>query len=170
MALFLKGDGDLETVYWVLIAVVFVISFLALIYPILPGVLFLAAGFLIYGFAFSFEPFSPLFIIIQILLFISLFVVDYAGNAYAVKKKGGSKAALWGSTIGLIAGPFVIPVAGILIGPFLGAVLAELIFHKTGFKSAVSIGIGTVLAFVGTTIIKIFTQALMIGYFYYQVL
>lgn len=144
--------------------------FFSLIYPILPGVLFLAAGFLIYGFAFSFEPFSLVFITIQVLLFISLFVVDYVGNAYAVKKKGGSKAALWGSTIGLLVGPFVIPVAGILIGPFLGAVLAELLFRKTNFKSAVSVGIGTVLAFVGTTIIKIVTQALMIGYFYYQVL
>jgi uncharacterized protein YqgC (DUF456 family) len=166
----LKGVGDLETVYWVLIAVVFVISFLALIYPILPGVLFLAAGFFIYGFAFSFEPFSPFFITIQVLLFISIFVVDYIGNAYAIKKKGGSKAALWGSTIGLIAGPFIIPVAGILIGPFLGAVLAELLFHKKGLKPAVSIGIGTVLAFVGTTIVKILTQGIMIGYFYYQVL
>lgn len=160
----------MDYLYWFLIGLAFVISFIALIYPILPGVLFLAAGFLIYGFAFSFEPFTPLFLIVQILLFISLFVVDYIGNAYAVKKKGGSKAALWGSTIGLIAGPFVIPVAGILIGPFLGAVIAELLFQRKGLKSAVSVGIGTVLAFVGTTLIKVFTQALMIGYFYYQVL
>lgn len=160
----------MDILYWIFIGIAFAISFVALFYPILPGVLFLAAGFLIYGFAFSFEPFTPLFITVQILLFLSLFVVDYVGNAYAVKKKGGSKAALWGSTIGLIAGPFIIPVAGILIGPFLGAVLAELIFQKKGFKSAVSIGIGTVLAFIGTTLVKIVTQALMIGYFYYQVL
>jgi uncharacterized protein YqgC (DUF456 family) len=161
-----------ETIYWVLIALAFVISFIALIYPILPGVIFLAAGFFIYGFAFSFDPFTPLFLTIQVLLFISLFIVDYAGNAFAIKKKGGSKAAMWGSTIGLIVGPFVIPipVANILIGPFLGAVLAELIFHRKGLKASVSIGIGTVLAFVGTTIIKLITQALMIGYFYYQVL
>jgi uncharacterized protein YqgC (DUF456 family) len=160
----------METIYWILISLSFVISFIALIYPILPGVLFLAAGFIIYGFAFSFHPFSILFVTIQVLLFISLFVVDYAGNAYAIKKRGGSKAALWGSTIGLIIGPFVIPVAGILLGPFIGAVLAELLFHKKGFKSSISIGIGTVLAFVGTTLVKVFTQALMIGYFYYQVL
>ncbi|WNB93520.1 DUF456 family protein [Bacillus sp. NEB1478] len=162
----------MDILYWILIALAFVISFIALIYPILPGVLFLAGGFLIYGFAFSFDPFTPLFIIIQVLLFISLFVIDYAGNAYAIKKKGGSKAAMWGSTIGLLVGPLVIPipVANIIIGPFLGAVLAELIFHRKGFKSSVSIGIGTVLAFVGTTVIKVITQALMIGYFYYQVL
>ncbi|MBH0160094.1 DUF456 domain-containing protein [Fictibacillus sp. 26RED30] len=160
----------MDILYWIIIGLAFAISFVALIYPILPGVLFLAAGFIIYGFAFSFEPFAPFFIIVQVLLFISLFVIDYVGNAYAVKKKGGSKAALWGSTIGLIAGPFVIPVAGILIGPFIGAVLAELLFQKKGLKAAVSIGIGTVLAFVGTTLIKVLTQAIMIGYFYFQVL
>ncbi|MBY6035480.1 DUF456 family protein [Fictibacillus nanhaiensis] len=160
----------METLYWILIGAAFVISFIALVYPILPGVLFLAAGFIIYGLAFTFKPFTLIFIAIQILLFISLFVVDYVGNALAIKRKGGSKAALWGSTIGLIAGPFVIPVAGILIGPFLGAVLTELIFHRKGFKASVSIGIGTVLAFVGTTIVKVFTQVLMIGYFFYQIL
>jgi uncharacterized protein YqgC (DUF456 family) len=162
----------METLYWVLIALAFIISFIALFYPILPGVLFLAAGFLVYGFGFNFEPFTPLFLIIQALLLISLFIIDYAGNAYAIKKKGGSKAAIWGSTIGLIIGPFVIPipVANILIGPFLGAVLAEMIFHKKGLKASIAIGIGTVLAFVGTTLIKVVTQALMIGYFYYQVL
>ncbi|MGA4719399.1 DUF456 domain-containing protein [Fictibacillus nanhaiensis] len=160
----------MDILYWIIIGLAFAISFIALVYPILPGVLFLAAGFIIYGFTFSFEPFTPLFIIVQVLLFISLFIVDYVGNAYAVKKKGGSKAALWGSTIGLIAGPFIIPVAGILIGPFIGAVLAELLFQKKGLRAAVSIGIGTVLAFVGTTLIKVITQAIMIAYFYFQVL
>ncbi|MBN3556145.1 DUF456 family protein [Fictibacillus nanhaiensis] len=160
----------MDILYWIIIGITFLVSFIALIYPILPGVLFLAAGFVIYGLAFSFEPFTPFFIIVQVLLFISLFIVDYVGNAYAVKKKGGSKAALWGSTIGLIAGPFVIPVAGILLGPFIGAVVAEMIFQRKGLKLAVSIGIGTVLAFIGTTLIKVLTQAIMIGYFYFQVL
>ncbi|ANC77880.1 DUF456 domain-containing protein [Fictibacillus phosphorivorans] len=160
----------MDILYWIIIGITFLVSFIALIYPILPGVLFLAAGFVIYGLAFSFEPFTPFFIIVQVLLFISLFIVDYVGNAYAVKKKGGSKAALWGSTIGLIVGPFVIPVAGILLGPFIGAVVAEMIFQRKGLKPAVSIGIGTVLAFVGTTLIKVLTQAIMIGYFYFQVL
>ena len=52
-----------------------------------------------------------------------LFGADMAANAFGVKKFGGTKAGVWGSTIGLIFGPFVIPVAGILIGPFLGQLL-----------------------------------------------
>jgi uncharacterized protein len=161
----------MDIVYWILIITSFVISFAALFYPVLPGALFLIAGFLIYGYAFSFDAFTPLFVSIQLTLLISLFVVDYVGNAYAIKKKGGSKAALWGSTIGLIVGPLLLPVAGILAGAFIGAMVAELLFHKEkGFKSAISIGFGTVIAFVGTTIIKAFSQALMVGYFLYRVL
>jgi uncharacterized protein len=161
----------MDALYWILITVSFVTAFVALFYPVLPGALFLIAGFLIYGFAFTFDDYTPFFITIQVILLLSLFVVDYVGNAYAIKRKGGSKAALWGSTIGLIVGPLILPVAGILLGAFLGAVLAELLFHyQKGMKSAVSIGIGTVLAFVGTTIVKAFAQILMVGYFLIRVL
>ena len=61
----------------------------------------------------------------------------HLSNLVGVKKFGGSKAGMWGSTIGLLIGPFVIPVAGILLGPFLGAVIAELVVSRSGVKQAV---------------------------------
>jgi uncharacterized protein YqgC (DUF456 family) len=162
----------MDIIYWILITVSFVLAFAALVFPILPGALFLALGFVIYGFAFNFEPFSAVFWIVQGLLFVSLFAADYAGNAYGVKRQGGSKAALWGSTIGLIAGPFLIPIpfAGILIGPFLGAALAEMIIHKKGFKKSAAVGIGSLIGFIGSSLIKAITQAIMIAYFLWAVL
>ena len=79
------------------------------------------------------------FWIIQILFVILLFGADTLSNLVGVKKFGGSKAGMWGSTIGLLIGPFVIPVAGILVGPFLGAVIAELVVSRirseTGVKN-----------------------------------
>ena len=62
------------------------------------------------------------------LFVILLFGADTLSNLVGVKKFGGSKAGMWGSTIGLLIGPFVIPVAGILIGPFLGLSLQNLSF------------------------------------------
>ncbi|WP_026676718.1 DUF456 domain-containing protein [Fictibacillus gelatini] len=160
----------MDTLYWILIALSFLLAFVALFYPILPGVLFLALGFILYGVFYSFTPFTIPFIIIQAILFISLFVVDYVSNLYGVKRKGGSKAAIWGSTIGLIVGPFVIPIAGLLVGPFLGAVLAEIIVHKKSFPEAFRVGIGSLLGFIGGTIVKIFVQLIMICYFLWVVL
>jgi len=94
---------------------------------------------------------------------------DYAANIIGVKKYGGSKAGVWGSTIGLLIGPFVIPIIGILIGPFLGAMLAELIIHRRNMKEAAQIGFGSVVGFVSSVITKGIIQVLMILYFFFVI-
>ncbi|WP_146738041.1 DUF456 domain-containing protein, partial [Bacillus tropicus] len=98
----------------------FVIAFIGLVYPVIPSVIFIVAGFLLYGFLFSFSPYSYLFWLIEAVFAAVLFAADYVSNLLGVKRYGGSRAAIWGSTIGLLIGPFVIPVAGIILGPFIG--------------------------------------------------
>ncbi|MDR6122349.1 uncharacterized protein YqgC (DUF456 family) [Bacillus sp. SLBN-46] len=155
----------MEIVYWALIAILFIVAFVGLVYPIIPSVIFLVAGFLLYGVFFSFEPFHWLFWVIQGLFVILLFVADYIANMIGIKKYGGSKAGIWGSTIGLIFGPFIIPVLGILIGPFIGAIAAELIFNKRNFMDSIKIGFGSVIGFISSVVTKTIIQAIMIGYF-----
>ena len=138
----------MEVVGWILVVACFMISFVGLVYPIIPGVLFLVGGFLLYGLFFSFSELSWWFWIIEILFVVLLFGADTLANAFGIKKFGGSNAGMWGSTIGLLFGPFVIPVAGILIGPFLGAVIAELIVEKRTFSEAVKSGIGSLVGFL----------------------
>ncbi|HWO98005.1 MAG TPA: DUF456 family protein [Bacillus sp. (in: firmicutes)] len=157
-------------VYWSIIAVLFIIAFVGLVYPIIPSVLFIAAGFILYGVFFSFEPFGFLFWSIQIVLITALFAADYLANLVGVKKFGGSKAGIWGSTIGLLVGPFVIPVAGIIIGPFIGAVLAELLFQRKPVSEAIRIGFGSLVGFFSGAVTKGFIQIIMIGYFLVVVL
>lgn len=160
----------MDMLYWVLIIAMFIISFIGLIYPIIPSVVFIIGGFVLYGFFFSFEEFGWLFWTIQILFVVLLFSADYLANMIGVQKYGGSKAGIWGSTIGLLVGPFVIPVFGILIGPFLGAVIAELLIHRKGFTESLKIGIGSVIGFISSVITKSILQAVMIAYFLYVVL
>jgi uncharacterized protein YqgC (DUF456 family) len=160
----------LEILYWTIITIFFLVAFIGLVYPIIPSVLFLAAGFLLYGVFFSFQSFSLLFWIIQGLFVVLLFGCDYIANMIGVKKYGGSKAGIWGSTIGILAGPFLIPVAGILIGPFLGAALAEMIVHRRNLKESIKIGFGSVVGFLSSVITKAVIQIGMIGYFLIDVL
>jgi uncharacterized protein len=160
----------MEIVYSSLIAILFIVAFVGLVYPIIPSVIFLIAGFLLYGVFFSFEPFHWLFWVIQGLFVILLFVADYIANMIGIKKYGGSTAGIWGSTIGLILGPFIIPVLGILIGPFIGAIAAELIFNKRNFTDSIKIGFGSVIGFISSVVTKTIIQAIMIGYFLMVVL
>ncbi|MFJ7697593.1 DUF456 domain-containing protein [Lysinibacillus fusiformis] len=156
----------MEVVGWILVVACFIISFVGLIYPIIPGVLFLVGGFLLYGLFFSFAELSWWFWAIELLFVVLLFGADTLANAFGIKKFGGSNAGMWGSTIGLLFGPFVIPVAGILIGPFLGAVIAELIVEKRTFSEAVKSGIGSLVGFLTSTIAKAVIQIVMIIVFF----
>lgn len=155
----------MNVIYWVIIGALFVVAYIGLIYPIIPSVVFIIGGFLLYGLFFTFQEFSVLFWIIQGMFVILLFIADYLTNLFSVKKYGGSKAGIWGSTIGLIAGPFVIPVAGILIGPFLGAVIAELLVNKSNWQAALRAGVGSLVGFLGSVAAKGLIQTVMIVYF-----
>ncbi len=155
---------------WIIIILLFVIAFIGLVYPIIPSVLFIVGGFLVYGFFQGFDSFSIWFWVVEALFFLLLLGADYATNLVGVKKYGGSKAAVWGSTIGLIVGPFIIPIFGIIIGPFLGAFLAELIVHKKDVKDALKSGVGSLIGFLSGVLAKGIIQAIMIIYFLIAVL
>ncbi|MGA9289459.1 MAG: DUF456 domain-containing protein [Anaerobacillus sp.] len=160
----------MEFLFWCLIIISFTVAFVGLIYPIIPAVLFIYIGFVLYGTFFQFSSMTISFWTIQILLTVLLFVADYASNLFGVKKYGGSRAAIWGSTIGLLVGPFLIPFAGILLGPFIGAIGAELIFHRKPFKESVQVGVGSLVGFLGGALMKGVLQALMITVFLIYVL
>ncbi|MFC7783270.1 MULTISPECIES: DUF456 domain-containing protein [unclassified Rossellomorea] len=156
----------MEMIYWSIIIVLMILSFVGLIYPILPSVVFLIGSFILYGVFFSFEPFSWLFWTVQVLFVILLFGADYMANLIGVKKFGGTRAGIWGSTIGLLIGPFVIPVIGILIGPFLGAIIGEWVVHRSDLKTAVKVGVGSVVGFISSVVTKGIIQIVMAIYFF----
>lgn len=160
----------MDVLYWILIGCVFIIAFIGLVYPIIPSVVFMVLGFILYGFFFSFEPLTLTFWLIQAMFTAVLFAADYVSNLIGVKRFGGSRAAILGSTIGLLIGPFVIPIAGILIGPFIGSVLAELLVHQKDVKTSVKVGLGSFIGFVSGVFAKGLIQTLMLGIFLFYVL
>jgi uncharacterized protein YqgC (DUF456 family) len=156
----------MDILYWSIIGIFFVGAFIGLIYPIIPSLLFLVLGYIAYGFFFSFGKLPVLFWVVQALFIIMLLIADYFGNLIGVKKFGGSKVAGWGSTIGLLIGPFVIPFAGIILGPFLGAIIAELLIERKSLKEAIKVGVGSVVGFLSSTVVKFIIQIIMIIHFF----
>ncbi len=168
---YLLNEGEfMEYIYWGIVIFCMAVAFVGLVYPVIPSVIFLGGSFILYGLLFSFAPFNVLFWSVQIIFILLIFGSDYLSNLIGVKKYGGSKAGIWGSTIGLIIGPFIVPIWGILIGPFLGAILAEMLVHKTNIRKAIKVGIGSVIGFISSVIVKGVIYIIMIAYFFYQVL
>jgi len=151
----------LDILAWIIVVVLFIIGMAGAVFPILPGALAIYAAFFVYGFMISFEPFGWLFWTIQTLIVAVLFLADYAVNAWGVKRYGGSRASVVGSTIGVLVGPFVIPAFGLVIGPFAGAVIGELL-AGSDLDRSVKVGWGSLVGLFTSVVVKIVLQAVMI--------
>ncbi|AMO86072.1 hypothetical protein B857_03630 [Solibacillus isronensis B3W22] len=156
----------MDIIAWTLIIALFIIAFIGLVYPIIPSVLFLLGGFIVYGLFYSFTELPWWFWLIELLFVALLFAADTVSNLIGVKKFGGSKAGMWGSTIGLLIGPFVIPFAGIIAGPFIGAIIGELIVTRSNLQQAIKVGVGSVVGFLTSVVTKGIIQVIMIVLFF----
>lgn len=149
---------------WFIIISLFLLSFVGLLYPIIPSFLFLWGGFLLYHFFIDSEQLSLLFWITMGLLTIILLVSDIVANSYFVKKFGGSKRSEQGAGIAVIVGSFIIPPFGILIIPPLTVFIIEMVQHRS-FKDAALIALSSLIGFMSGTIAKILIQLIMIIWF-----
>lgn len=147
------------------IGIIFIISgILGCVLPVIPGPPLSYAGLLLLHFTEKYS-FSNKFLIIWAVITVAVYSVDYMIPIWGTKKFGGSKRGVWGSIIGLVIGLFFFPPIGIIIGPFLGAVIGEL---SAGKDSGVALksGFGAFVGFLAGTLLKLITSGMMTWYFF----
>ena len=131
--------------------------------PILPGPITSWLGFLMLKFSTLIEI-SNLFLIITLIIALLIWVLDYFIPALGTKKFGGSKYGMIGTTLGLIIG-IISPVpGGIIIGPFLGALIGEL-FNRADSETALKAAFGSFLGFITSTFLKFVVAVIYFGLF-----
>lgn len=157
----------MEITALILAIILFIVGLIGTVLPFLPGGILIFGGMLVYGFLAGFAALDWYFFMIQAIALLILFLVDYLASAAGTKRFGGSKQAAWGAVIGTILGIFFVPL-GIIIGPFLGAFAAE-IFRGADVNKALRVGFGTIVGFLGGTVIKIGIEILMIAYFFLRI-
>lgn len=158
----------LELLFWVIIILLFIVSFVGIVFPIIPSVLVLWAGFILYHVGVNSEELLWVFWVAMGVLTLVLFGSDMIANSYFVKKYGGSK---WGERvagISVILGSFVLPPFGLLIVPFVAVFCTEMIQKKTN-KEAFFASLGSLVGFLSGSLAKVFIQLLMIGWFLVEV-
>lgn len=158
-----------DIILWVIILACFIFSFLGLVYPIIPSVLVIWVGVVLYHFGINPNKLSWISWTILVLLTILLFLADYLVNLHFVDKAGGSKWGMRAATIGLIVGSFVIPPFGVIIVPFALVLIAEMIQKRT-FQESIKVAFATLIAFLSGTFAKAIIQLIMIGVFVYDVI
>jgi len=98
----------------------FILGLLGTVLPVLPGAILIYGGMLLYGIMTGFRNMNMMFFLIQALILIIIFLVDFIASYVGTRYFGGSKQALLGAGIGTVLGFFIMPPIGIFVGSFLG--------------------------------------------------
>ncbi|MFU0790327.1 MAG: DUF456 domain-containing protein [Virgibacillus proomii] len=158
-----------EILIWVLIITLFVLSFVGIIFPIIPSVLVIWGGFLLYQFAINGNELTMTFWIAMGIFTVILIGADVIANSYFVKRYGGSKWGERGAAIAVIVGSFMVPPFGIIIIPFLTVFIIELLQKRTS-QEAFHASIGSLFGFLGGAVAKVVIQLIMIVWFFITIL
>ena len=154
---------DWTILWWILAALIVITGLVGTVIPALPGVPLIFAGLALAAWSTGFEQVGWGTLGILALLTAIAVIIDIMSAAFGAKRQGASPRAFWGATLGAIVGMFF-GLVGILLGPFIGAVAAELAggsgAHQAG-RSGYGVWIGLVLG----TAAKLAIAFLMLGIF-----
>ncbi|SCS26391.1 DUF456 domain-containing protein [Staphylococcus caeli] len=159
----------MSVILWLCIIAAFVVAFIGLIKPIIPSVLVLWIGFLIYQFGFHNGQLSWVFYVSMILFTVFILVADFVMNKYFVNKFGGSKLSEYAALIGVIVGCFVFPPFGIIIVPFVAVLIVEMI-QEPNLSKALKASMGSVMAFLASSIAQAIIMIIMVTWFFIDAL
>lgn len=102
---------------------------------------------------------------ITFIVALGIAILDYIIPAKGTKRFGGSKYGIWGTNIGLIIG-LIAPIPfGFLIGPFVGALIGELLFDKKDHNRALKAATGSLIGFLASTFMKFVVCMVYLGLF-----
>ena len=161
-------------------AICLLLGLVGCVAPVVPGVPLSYLGLWLLHWTERVQ-FSWQFLLIWAVVTIVIQVLDYFIPAWGTKKFGGSKYGVWGSTIGLLAGLFMGPM-GIILGPFIGAVIGEMIYFNrhpqsadnqsanSNFNRALRAGLGSFIGLLTGTVLKLICCGMMVFYFVKELL
>jgi hypothetical protein len=137
--------------------------------PVLPGLPISWIGILLLYFVPEVEISSNL-LWITLSVTVVIFILDYLIPMLGVKKFGGSKYGMYGAGIGLVVGLFTPIPLTVLIFPFLGAYIAELVFSKMKSQQALRAAFGSFIGFLASTFVELIGALAFIIIFCYKLI
>ena len=132
--------------------------------PVLPGPVTSWVGILLIHLTEAI-PFDWTYVGITLAIAVLIYFLDYVIPALGTKKFGGSKYGIYGTTIGLIIGLIFFGPLGIIIGPFTGALVGELMYDSNNSKRAIKAAFGSFIVILFSTGLKFIVSLIFAGLF-----
>jgi uncharacterized protein YqgC (DUF456 family) len=160
----MKGCPMSGDALWYVMAAILVLAGLAgSVLPALPGVPLVFAGLFVAAWADDFTRVGALTLVLLGLLTLASFAIDFVATAMGAKRVGATRLAIVGAALGTLAGLFL-GIPGLLLGPFVGAVIGEMLSHGE-LQRATRAGAATWVGLVFGTLAKLALVFTMLGIF-----
>ena len=147
---------------WIIIGIILcVIGIAGSMLPLLPGPPIAYLALLLQQLRDP-NPFTSKFLWIWAAIVAASLILDYLIPIWGTKKFGGTKYGIWGCTLGFVAAFWMGPM-GVIIGPFVGAFLGELLAgqdSRRSFKAAM----GSFIGFLAGSFLKLVICFFMLYY------
>jgi uncharacterized protein YqgC (DUF456 family) len=148
---------------WVIATVLTLAGFAGLVLPALPGAPLLFAGLFVAAWADDFVYVGVKTLIALGIMATLSYALEFAASALGARRFGASGRAITGAARGSVVGLFF-GLPGILLGPFLGAVVGELTVRRD-LQAAAGSGVGAFLGLLLATAGKLALGFAMLGLF-----
>ena len=155
---------DWTVLWWILAALIVISGLIGVVVPALPGIPIMFAGLVLAAWSTGFEAVGWGTIGVLAALTALSVLIDFLAAAFGAKRQGASPRAFWGATLGAVVGLFF-GLIGVVLGPFIGAVAAELTSGR-GAQQAGRSGYGVWIGLILGTAAKFAIAFLMLGIFF----
>jgi uncharacterized protein YqgC (DUF456 family) len=154
---------DWTILWWVLAVLIVISGLIGTVVPVIPGIPMMFTGLLLAAWSTDFVTVGWGTLAVLAVLTVFSIIIDFLAAAFGAKRLGASPRAFWGATLGAVVGIFF-GLPGIILGPFIGAVAAELAAGH-GTRQAGRSGYGVWIGLVLGTAAKLSIAFLMLGIF-----
>ena len=156
---------EFQLALYLLGGLLIVAGLIGVVMPALPGLPLMFVGMVLTAWADHFERVPIWVLAILGIMSLTALLVDFFATSYGAKRYGAGNLAIFGAAIGTLAGLFFpIPIVGLIIGPFVGAVIGELIVGKQ-LLHASKVGVATWVGLILGTALKIAMAVAMLAIF-----
>ena len=140
-----------------------IIGLIGVVMPALPGHMLILAGLIVGAWANGFTRVGVWTLVVLGVIALASYGIDFVAVALGAKRLGASTRAMTGAALGTLGGLFF-GLPGVIVGPFVGAVIGELTTNRDVMKAGKA-GVAAWIGFAIGTAVKVALAFLMIGIF-----
>jgi uncharacterized protein len=152
------------TIIYVVLLLTTLVGVVGAVVPVMPGPILILGASIAAGFLYQWDDVTVTLAVSSV-VFLMCFAIEQLSGIWGAQKAGASHWGQIGSIVGLFLGFFGLlpalplggPLVGLFFGPFIGAVVGELLYPrevplgdrvKISFKAGVGIVLGSVIGLV----------------------